>query len=86
MNLTTPFLLLLPLLVSSHNYYTQQFPNSSGIFYNKKGIAQIANSKLTLLTHINITYLNDATRILHEYFVKTQGICTLAVKDRSFSA
>ncbi|XP_076238650.1 uncharacterized protein LOC143181877 [Calliopsis andreniformis] len=59
------------------------FPNSSGIFFNKKGIAQIANSKLTLLTHINITYLNDATHILHEYFVKTQGICTLAVKDPS---
>ncbi|CAK9806361.1 hypothetical protein ANTPLA_LOCUS4855 [Anthophora plagiata] len=85
MNLTILFLLLLPLLVWSHYYHNQPLINSSGIFYNKKGIAQITNSQLTLLSHINITYLSDATRILHEYFIKTQDICTLTVKDPSYN-
>nr|XP_034172623.1 uncharacterized protein LOC117600814 [Osmia lignaria] len=81
MNQTILILLLLPLLASSHFFSHHPFEKSSGIFYNKKGTVLIANSKLTLLSYMNKTHLNNAIMIIDNYLVKTKAICNLTLQD-----
>lgn len=72
---------LFPLLASSNFPIHYPFKESSGIFYNKKGTAKIANSKLTLLSYMNKTYFNDAFTIINTYLIKTKDICSLTLRD-----
>ncbi|CAK9822353.1 Envelope fusion protein [Anthophora retusa] len=81
MNQTILILLLLPLLTSSQPSSHLPFKETSGIFYNKKGIAQIANSKLTLLSYMNKTHLNNAFATINTYLVKTKDICNSTLQD-----
>lgn len=49
------FILFYPYIRLGSNYVNTQFNESSGIFYNHLGDTKISNSKLTLLSHINLT-------------------------------
>lgn len=56
--------LLLPHQIISFTYYKiNPIDNSSGIFYNHLGTARISNNKLTLLSHLNLTFLDEAWNI-----------------------
>lgn len=72
----------LPIHYTASQYYTlQPLTQSSGLFYNSLGTAQISNSKLTLLTHLNTTYLQEGQELLRRYYAKSFGLCKLAMKD-----
>lgn len=75
-------LLLLPTVISSSNYYTNTVYNKSiGIFYNNLGETKITNSKLTLLSHINMSHLNDMFMKTKQYYTKSLNLCTRALTN-----
>ncbi|XP_051159124.1 uncharacterized protein LOC127280270 [Leptopilina boulardi] len=75
MKLTIFLSLLLPKLILSLPYTNTPLNHTSGILYDKKGIAKISNSKLTLLAHINFTHLNDARIIVVNNAIQSQYLC-----------
>ncbi|XP_063981145.1 uncharacterized protein LOC135164593 [Diachasmimorpha longicaudata] len=76
MNLIILFLLLISNYSHANTYYNvQQLQNSSGIFYDKLGLARLSNSKLTLLTHLNITHLQNAHSVAHNNYDRIVRIC-----------
>lgn len=75
--------LLLPHQIISFTYYKiNPIDNSSGIFYNHLGTARISNNKLTLLSHLHLTFLDEAWNILTKSYEKSSTLCTLALKNR----
>ncbi|XP_043251579.1 uncharacterized protein LOC122396899 [Colletes gigas] len=81
MNWTLCILLALPFLTNGHYFSNTPITNSSGIIYNKLGIAKTSNTQLALLTHINITYLDEARLILETIYLKSKNLCTFKMKD-----
>ncbi|KAK2575228.1 hypothetical protein KPH14_012810 [Odynerus spinipes] len=81
MNPTILLLLLLPISVIPLYYTNSPITHASGMFYDKLGVTQICNKKLTLLTHINITYLNQTRDILKLNYIKSQNLCSIILKD-----
>lgn len=83
--LTLLTIFLFPLLVFSndHPYKITTLSQSSGLFYNLLGTAQISNSKLTLLSHLNMTYINEGQYILRRYYTKSLSLCKMAIQDNN---
>ncbi|XP_029054113.2 uncharacterized protein LOC114881473 [Osmia bicornis bicornis] len=70
-------ILLIPSLISATSYSNTPLSDSSGIFYQKLGIAKISNTELHLVTHINITYLSQLKALLENYLTRSQKLCNL---------
>lgn len=83
--LTLLLISLFPLLVATNNhpYIIKPLSQSSGLFYNLLGTAQISNSKLTLLSHLNLTYINEGQFVLKRYYVKSLSLCKTAIQDKN---
>lgn len=64
-------------------YNISSLTQTSGLFYNFIGSTQISNSKLTLLTHLNVSYLIEGREALERYYTKSIGLCKLAMKDNN---
>lgn len=76
-------LLLFPLCISA-KFINTQYTNSSGIFYNHLGNVSITNSKLTLLTFLNVSYLHNALSSLESQHVRTKIACDIHNTKNSF--
>ena len=82
----TKFSIIFSLLFScvvSYTYINAPFNQSSGIFYNKMGEAKIINSKLTLLSYINFTHLNQAFETIRQDYLQSENFCKLALEELS---
>lgn len=72
-------LLLVPIpTLSSTHYINTPYTKSSGIFFHNLGTSRISTLKLTLLTHVNVSYLNEANNILNRYYSKSLNLCKQA--------
>lgn len=65
------FVLLLPIPILN----IPSKSKSSSIFVNNLGSSRISTSKLTLLTYVNVSYLNEANFILNRYYSKSLSLC-----------
>ncbi|XP_076677765.1 uncharacterized protein LOC143373928 [Andrena cerasifolii] len=81
MNLSILQFLLFPIPIISLYFTNTPVNDSSGIFYNKKGDAQISNTELTLLIFLNITYLSEARETVTVNYLKLQNLCRIFSKD-----
>lgn len=77
------FVLFLPLISSTSFYNINEFNKSSGIFYSNMGVTKISNSKLTLLSHINLTHLHHSFTVAKYYFKASLNLCTSALNEPS---
>lgn len=75
MKATIFIFLLLPTFILSQPFTNKPLSHTSGILYDKMGIARISSSKLTLLAHINFTHLNDGRMIISNNLIQSQYLC-----------
>lgn len=68
-------LILLPFLKSQPLYFNTPLNKSSGLFYNELGHAKLTNSKLILISYLNISHFHDTLKTLNNQFAKTANIC-----------
>ena len=45
--------------------------------------AKIANNKLTLLSHVNFTHLNQALETARQHYLQSKNLCKLALEELS---
>lgn len=56
-----------------------------GISYNQLGTARITSNKLTLSSHLNISYLIESRHILERSYQRSLSLCITALKNKKES-
>lgn len=77
-------LILIPLILANE-YSIYPYHNTSGIYFNHLGSAQLSNSYYTLLSSFNLTSLNLQYSQLRTFLDNSYSLCTHQATDSTYN-